>query len=232
MELPVAAFLTAAVYLNAYFFQMGVLGFYGYPNITGSLSISLVVESVVPGLLFYSIAFMYFSTFLKVSNIILIVVLLLIPLPIFIYFFYKVNAFETEIGISRISERVSVVMVFVSFYTTVCSLAGLRISTRMNSSRKYLFAVFFIITVMFSGVSLGRMYAYLLGDVYKMDGMENSYILKIYNDRLILAECTSNEIKYSLISDFSKYKMIRLKGGEERKRLRTCLLKNVKDIDI
>lgn len=40
LELPVAAFLTAATYINAYFFQVGVQSFYGYPNITGSLSVN------------------------------------------------------------------------------------------------------------------------------------------------------------------------------------------------
>ncbi|QIE96160.1 hypothetical protein G5574_03880 [Pantoea stewartii] len=60
IEFPVAAFLTAAIYLNAYFFQVGVLGFYGYPNITGNLSVSMIVENVVPGLMFYFFSFAFF----------------------------------------------------------------------------------------------------------------------------------------------------------------------------
>lgn len=229
IEFPVAAFLTAALYLNAYFYQVGVLAFYGYPNITDSLNISNVIEGVVPGLLFYVLSlFVYLIlSFFKRQNKVIYFVLMTLPLILFLYWMHEVNVFLDEVGIKRYREHISILMLILSFYSSMLSYSNLRGGECLEAKFKYSFALLTLFSMICSGASLGRMSSYYLGDVYKVDGVKSAYVLKVLSDKMIIADCEPPVIKYFLESDLSKIKMVRLSTDNDKKDFRECLFKSI-----
>lgn len=233
IELPIAAFLTAALYLNAYFFQVGVLAFYGYPNITGSFNVSYLIEGVVPGILFYLLSLFSYSilSVIKKKTIILFFILLALPLVLFSFWIYKINLFEKEIGVHRFREKVSIVLLIISFYGSMVAFSNFRRPQTMNVKFKYAYALLTMLSMIFSGTALGRMSSYYLGDVYKIDGEKTAYVLKVYSDKMVIADCKSPVIKYTLESDFSKIRMMKMLDEKDIKGFRECLFKSLKEYD-
>ncbi|QIE96159.1 hypothetical protein G5574_03875 [Pantoea stewartii] len=146
------------------------------------------------------------------------------------FWLYVINDFEKAIGVDRFSEMFNVTLLLLAFYSVRWWVAGFKIISMQTSTSNYIFIGMLMSSIVFSGSALGRMSAYFLNDVYKVDGKDNSYILKVYNDRVIIAECDISHLKYTLESDLSKYKMTRLQDKEEKLKLRGCLLKHVKNL--
>ncbi|WP_336999381.1 hypothetical protein [Pantoea agglomerans] len=232
IDFPIAASLTAALYLNAFFYQIGAVAFYGYPNITGYLSISYVLEGVTPCLMFYLFSFFlcFISGLVKNKSIVFFYILLSIPLMFFSYLGYKIYLFESYIGVSRVSEKASIFFMMVSFYGSMLGFSEIRSSRDVSVNYKVTMAALTIITMIFSGGSIGRMVSYYLSDIYKVKELNDSYLIKAYNDRLIIASCSDSNAVYSLESDFSKYHFIKLSDDKEKDSLRACLFKSSKDI--
>lgn len=229
LEFPVAAFLTATLYLNAYFFQVGVLAFYGYPSITDSFNVSYVIEGVVPGLLFYTLSlFVYLILSFIKSRTRVYVFFVPLPLIIFLYWMYEVNAISGELGVKRYSEEISVAILIISFYGTMLAYSNFRQADYMDAKFKCTYAFVTLLSVVCSGTALGRMSSYNLGDVYMVDGVKSTYVLKVLNDKIIIADCNGPIIKYMIETDLSKIKMVKLSRGEDKKDFRNCLFNSVR----
>lgn len=146
------------------------------------------------------------------------------PSMFFIYCAYEVYVSGIKFGFNRYFDIYCLFVLMVCFYIVMIGgVIGPKIVMGKAERINYVTIIGLVILVSLSGVAIGRMYSYMLNNVYKVDGEKNLYVLKLYSDRLVFAECQPSKVLYSLESDVSKYKLLKLSDAKEKQKLRGCL---------
>lgn len=221
-KFPFLAGITALGYMIAYFFQVGIAAYYGYPEDFIFFDLSTLLKSIA---IIYCILIIFIApaSLLSILNHKKWLYLIIGPLLGVILYYCS---FGMQNPFTFFNEKTAISLIIASQTVTLPIMCAM---LYFNSSRKHLSSIsnlsiiaFLALTLVAAPALIGQVLSYKKDTFYQLKDKENFILLSSSGGKMVFGKCTKGEKEFLLTDTSPNLSLQIITSQETHDKIKNC----------